>query len=125
VGRTLQRLKQLLSPQKPIPLLILLGGSLLMFIGFYTATSRETTTSMEFRGTMSECPLLLQGVLIILGGIVITVLGYLLYHGEKKQLNLRVCFGTYRKSKISSLTYTYKGDYRCLNSFGWWFRLMF
>jgi len=75
----LAKLKQLFLPGKPIPLGILLLGLLIVIDGFFTATS---STVVTWTGTTTEYPLVYQGVLKILIGVVVTVFGYLLFHGK-------------------------------------------
>jgi len=77
----LTKLKQLFSQGKSIPLLILLLGALLMSGGIYTATSRNSVISGDFRNLWVS-PLMLQGILEILTGAAITAFGYALYHGK-------------------------------------------
>ncbi len=81
----LSKLKQLLSQGKPIPLVMVLLGSFLMYIGMYTSMF-NTSFVVDFR-TVFVYPLLIQGVLEILMGVVFVVLGYLLYHGKIRYFN--------------------------------------
>ena len=82
------KLKQLFSKGKPIPTLILLLGALLMFGGYYTATSSNSHIYVDFR-TLWVSPLMLQGILEILIGVVVTVFGYLLFHGKISYFNTK------------------------------------
>ena len=75
------KLRQLFSKEKPIPMLILILGVLLMVGGFYTVTSRNSVITVDFRNIWVS-PLMLQGILEMLIGVASTALGYLLYHGK-------------------------------------------
>lgn len=80
------KLKKLFSPGKPIPLLILLLGLLIVVDGFYTAVYYRPQVT-NFVPTMTADPYIYQGMLKAVIGAAITVLGYLLYHGKIRYFN--------------------------------------